>query len=62
MGTCSNIEVEIDVIDESPFFIRLYHVKARGQKIYRQGNEAFMLFRHIEGRICSLLQPSHVNE
>ena len=27
MGTCPNIEVEIDVTDKSPFFIRLYHVK-----------------------------------
>ena len=27
IGTCPNIEVEIDVIDRSPFFIRPYHVK-----------------------------------
>ena len=27
IGTCSNIEVEIDVMDKSPFFIRPYHVK-----------------------------------
>ena len=27
IGTCPNIEVEIDVTDRSPFFIRLYHVK-----------------------------------
>ena len=26
-GTCPNIEVEIDVTDKSPFFIRLYHVR-----------------------------------
>ena len=26
IGTCPNIEVEIDVIDKSPFFIRPYHV------------------------------------
>ena len=26
IGTCPNIEVEIDVTDKSPFFIRLYHV------------------------------------
>ena len=25
--TCPNMEVEIDVMDESPFFIRPYHVK-----------------------------------
>ena len=27
IGTCPNIEVEIDIIDKSPFFIRPYHVK-----------------------------------
>ena len=27
IGTYPNIEVETDVTDKSPFFIRLYHVK-----------------------------------
>ena len=27
IGMCSNIEVEIDVTDKSPFIIRPYHVK-----------------------------------
>ena len=27
IGNCPNIEIEIDVTDKSPFFIRLYHVK-----------------------------------
>ena len=27
IGTCPNIEVKIDVMDKSPFFIRLYLVK-----------------------------------
>ena len=27
IGTCPSIEVEIDVMDKSPFFIRPYHVK-----------------------------------
>ena len=27
IGTCPNIEVEIDVMDKSPFFNRPYHVK-----------------------------------
>ena len=26
-GTCANIEVEIDVMDKSPFFIRPSHVR-----------------------------------
>ena len=27
IGTCPNIEVEIDVTDKSPFFIRPYHIR-----------------------------------
>ena len=27
IGACPNIEVEIDVMDKSPFFIRPYHIK-----------------------------------
>ena len=27
IGMCPNTEVEIDVTDKSPFFIRPYHVK-----------------------------------
>ena len=27
IGTCPNLEVEIDVTHKSPFFIRPYHVK-----------------------------------
>ena len=34
IGTCQNIEVEIDVTDKSPFFIRPYHVRRR-QSYYR---------------------------
>ena len=34
IGTCLNIEVEIDVTDKSPFFIRPYHV--------REEDEAFI--------------------
>ena len=32
IGMCPNKE-EIDVIDKSPFFIRLYHVKEEDKKI-----------------------------
>ena len=31
VGTCPNIEVEIDVMDKSPFFIRPYHVREEGK-------------------------------
>ena len=33
IGTCPNIEVETEVIDKSPFFIRPYHVKEEDKAI-----------------------------
>ena len=33
IDTCSIIEVEIDVTDKSPFFIRPYHVKAEDKTL-----------------------------
>ena len=35
IGTCPNIEVEIEVTDKSPFFIRPYHSEGRRQSGYR---------------------------
>ena len=32
IGTCTNIEVGIDVVDKSPFFIRPYHVREEDKK------------------------------
>ena len=33
IGTCANIEVEIEVTDKSPFFIRPYHVREEDKAI-----------------------------
>ena len=33
IGTCPNTEVEIDVTDKSPFFIKPYHVKEEDKNI-----------------------------
>ena len=33
IGICPNIEVEIDIMDKSPFFIRPYHVKERDKAL-----------------------------
>ena len=35
IGTCSNIEVEINVTDKSPFF-RPYHVREEDKKIIKK--------------------------
>ena len=33
IGTCPNIEVEIEIIDKSPFFIRPYHVREEDKAV-----------------------------
>ena len=33
IGTCLNIEVGIEVMDKSPFFIRLYHIREEDKKL-----------------------------
>ena len=33
IGTCLNIEVDIDITDKSPFFIRPYHVREEDKAI-----------------------------
>ena len=55
IGTCPNIEVEIDVMDKSPFFYKALPFKRGRQNTNRQGNEMFMLLRHLERRFFSLL-------
>ena len=33
IGTCPNIEIDIDVTDRMPFFIRPYHVREEDKRI-----------------------------
>ena len=34
IGTCPNIEVEIDVTDKTPFFIRPFHMKEEDKTFF----------------------------
>ena len=61
IGTCPNIEVEIDVTDKSPFLIRAYHAKGEDKALIEQRDEMFMLFRYTERRFFSLFQSSYVD-
>ena len=54
IGTCPNIEVEIDATNRSPFFIRPYHVKEEDKALIDKGNETATLSRYIKGRIFIL--------
>ena len=60
IGSCPNIEVGIDVMDKSPFFIRPYHIREEDKKFIDKKNEEPMLFRYTK-RILSILQSHYVN-
>ena len=54
IGTCPNIEVEIEVTDKSPFFIRPYHVREEDKAIINKEMKRFVLHGYLKGRIFSL--------
>ena len=56
IGTCLNIEVEIDVTDKSPFFIRPYHVREEDKAFIDKEMKQIMLYGYFERRILSLLK------
>ena len=56
IGLCPNIEIEIDVTDKSPFFIRPFHANEEDKVILDIEMKSTRLFRHIEGKFLSLFQ------
>ena len=46
IGTCPNIEVEIDVTDKSPFFLRPYHIREE-DKAFIDKEIKLLCYRHI---------------
>ena len=42
IGTCPNIEVEINVMDKSPFFIRPFHAKEEDKTILDKEMKCFV--------------------
>ena len=59
IGTCPNIEVEINITDKSPFFIRPYHVREEDKAFL---DKEIVLYGYSERRISSLLKPSDANK
>ena len=53
IGTCPNIEVEIDVTDKTPFFIRPFHAKEEDKAILLKEMKT-VLFRNFKRGIFSL--------
>ena len=61
IGTCLNIEVEIDVTDRSPFFITPYHVREEDKAFIDKEMKQLCYMGISEGRFLSLLKSSNAN-
>ena len=53
IGTCPNIEVEIDITDKTPFFIRPFHTKEEDNAILHKEMKR-LLFRNFKRGIFGL--------
>ena len=53
IGTCPNIDVEINITDKLPFSIRPYPVKEEDKNSLDRKNDKIMLLRYIKGRYFS---------
>ena len=63
IGTCPNIEVEIDITDKSPFFIRPYHIKEKDKNFIDNEMKHLCYLSIIkEGFQHILAQPCYVAE
>ena len=62
IGLCPNIEIEIDMTDKSPFFIRPFHANEDDKVILDQGNEVQLCYLGIlkEG-FSAYSSPSNVD-
>ena len=62
IGTCPNIEVNIEVTDSSPFFIRPYSVKEEDRNMLDKEMRKLCYFGDIEGRFLSLFESCNANK
>ena len=61
IGTCPNIEIDIDVKDKTPFFIRPYHVKEEDKNTLDKEMKNIVLFMYIERRLLGILDSSNID-
>ena len=64
IGTCPNIEVEIDVTDKSPFFIRPYHVRKKDKIVIDKEMKCLCLLGILKKGFLpfAIFKPGNVNQ
>ena len=61
IGTCLNVEVEIDVTDKSTFLLGCIMLKSK-RRIYWTRDEKIVLSRYIKGRVFSIFESYYVDK
>ena len=62
IGTCPNIEVEIDITDKSPFLIRPYNVSKEGKVFIDKEMKQLCYMGILKQGILSILKSCNVNK
>ena len=57
IGTCPNIEVEMDVMDKFPFFIRPYHVKEEDKALIAKEMKCLCYLVILKGGFSAYSSP-----
>ena len=57
IGTCPNIEIDIDVIDRMPFFIRPYHVREEDKRILDKEMKRLCYLRILKEGVSAYSSP-----
>ena len=61
IGTCPNIEVEIDVTDKSPLFIRPYHIRKEDKAFKDKEMKWLCYIGMLKETFSAYSRPSDVN-
>ena len=62
IGTCSNIEVEIDIMDKSLFFIRPFHAREEDKALLDKEMKRLCYLGILKEGFFSLFKPSYAGE
>ena len=57
IGLCPNIEIEIDMTDKSPFFIRPFHANEDDKVILDKEMKQLCYLGNFEGRLLHIFSP-----
>ena len=61
IGTCPNIEIDIDVTDKMPFFIIPFHVREEDKRILDKEMRRFCYLGILKEGFFSLLESSNAD-